>query len=205
MAIRNDWPELVSIINKTIESLTQEEHANIRQRWLSIRYEYGLSKVDILKWIITISFFALIIIAVILFWNRKLKKEVIRRQKSEFKARKNENKFRQIYENILDVYYEANLDGTILEISPSVEKHSQYKREELIGKSLYDIYANSAQRDQLINILINKGSIRDYEINLIDKDGTLHINSLNVELIKDDSDNPFQNIDFAESVFIPNR
>ena len=190
MAVRNDWPELVSIINKTLESLTPEEHAGIRNNWLIFRYEYGITKTDILKWFITIFVFAMTIILLIMFWNRKLKKEVILHQKSKIELRKNENKFRQIYNNILDVYYEAALDGIILEISPSVEKHSQYKREELVGKSLYDIYANPAEIDKLINILIKKGSLRDYEISLVDKDGTLRINSLNVELIKDEKNNP---------------
>ena len=37
-----------------------------------------------------------------------------------------EEKYRSIFENIQDVYYETSLDGTILEISPSVEKFSNY-------------------------------------------------------------------------------
>ena len=92
----------------------------------------------------------------------------------------------------MDVYYEASLDGIILEISPSVEKLSQYKRKELIGKSLYDIYANPADRNKLIEIIINKGIVRDYEINLSNKDGTEHICSMNIELIKDDKNNPIK-------------
>ena len=74
-----------------------------------------------------------------------------------------EEKFRQIYNNILDVYYEASLDGIILEIIPSIERISQYKREEIIGKSLYDIYADPLERDALIENLLIKGSVRDYE------------------------------------------
>ncbi len=103
-----------------------------------------------------------------------------------------EEKLRQIYDNILDVYYEASLDGVILEISPSIEKNSQYKREELIGKSLYDIYTNPTDRDKLVETIIDKGSVRDYEINLSDKNGAQHLCSMNIELIKDTNGNPIK-------------
>jgi len=108
------------------------------------------------------------------------------------KLNESEDKFRQIYNNILDVYYETSLDGIILEISPSIEKHSQYKREELIGKSFYDIFANSEDRDKLIEIINSKGMVRDYEIHINDKDETQHICSMNIEVIKDDKENPIK-------------
>jgi PAS domain S-box-containing protein len=109
---------------------------------------------------------------------------------AESAVKESEKKYRQIYDNIVDVYYEATLDGTILEVSPSIEKLSQYKREELIGKSLYDLYTNPSERDDLIEVLLNKGSAIDYEIGLSDKNGQQHICSLNVEIIKDNQDNP---------------
>ncbi|MCP3872096.1 MAG: PAS domain S-box protein [Desulfobacteraceae bacterium] len=122
---------------------------------------------------------------------QKIQKEQIisKQQKTERALLRSETKYREIYKNILDVYYETSFEGIILEISPSVEKHSQYKREDLIGKSLYDIFINPSDRDKLIEIIINKGSVRDYEITLTDKDGSLHICSLNVDLIKDEKSN----------------
>ncbi len=121
---------------------------------------------------------------------QELEQTEFEHKRAEKKLLDSEEKFRQIFNNILDVYYEAALDGTILEVSPSIEKHSQYQREELIGKSLYDIYTNPADRDKLIESIINKGIVKDYEINLTDKDGSQHICSMNIALIKDDADNP---------------
>ncbi len=87
MAIRNDWPELASIINKVLKSMPPEEHAKIRNKWLAIRYEYGISKVDILKWVLITTSVALCIILLFLFWNRKLSKEVKERQRTEEKLK----------------------------------------------------------------------------------------------------------------------
>ena len=117
-------------------------------------------------------------------------REITQRKRAENILKESENKFRQIYNNILDVYYEASLDGIITEISPSIEKHSQYKQEDLIGKSLYEIYLNPADRDKLLESLLENGNVKDYEISLTDKDDTQHLCSLNVELIRDEMGNP---------------
>ncbi|MFK5951437.1 MAG: response regulator [Desulfobacterium sp.] len=39
MAIRNDWPELAGIINKTLATITLEEHTAIKKKWLFIDSE----------------------------------------------------------------------------------------------------------------------------------------------------------------------
>jgi len=101
--------------------------------------------------------------------------DITDRKQAEEALRESEGKYRRIYDNIIDAYYEANIDGTILEISPSIEKHSKYKRKELIGKSLYDVYTKPEERNKLIAALINDGSVNEYELNLTDKDGTQHI------------------------------
>lgn len=119
-------------------------------------------------------------------------RDITKLKKAEAALRESEEKFRQIYNNILDVYYEASLDGTILEVSPSIEKYSQYKQQELIGKSVYDIYTNPAERERLIEILLTRGSVRNFEISFSDKDGSQHLCSLNIELIYDPKGNPLK-------------
>lgn len=133
---------------------------------------------NLLRSIATVFFFLVLSVPFIIIYKK---------QQIEYfnSLRESEEKYRQIYESILDVYYETALDGTILEISPSIEKYSPYKREELIGKSIYDIYSDPADRDNLVEAIINKGSLLDYELNLTDKNGAQFICSLNIELIKD--------------------
>jgi hypothetical protein len=84
MAIRNDWPELASIINKTLNAMQPEDHEAIRSRWLSIRYEYGFRFVDILKWTLGAALIAVTIIALILIWNRRLQIENKKRKQAEY-------------------------------------------------------------------------------------------------------------------------
>lgn len=82
---------------------------------------------------------------------------------------KSEEKYRNIFNNIQDCYFETIPDRTITEVSPSIDKISSYTREELIGKDILSFYAIPEQRDQFISLLLQKGSVIDYEIILTDK------------------------------------
>ncbi len=51
-AVRNDWPELVSIVNKALAAMRPEQQAAIRIRWLPARYECGNGFADVWERII---------------------------------------------------------------------------------------------------------------------------------------------------------
>ena len=57
LAVRNDWPELVSIINKWLAALPPEKHSEIRNEWLSLKYEYGIRYIDIVKYVLVSAAF----------------------------------------------------------------------------------------------------------------------------------------------------
>ena len=103
---------------------------------------------------------------------------------------KSEERYRRIFENLQDVYYEAGMDGTILEVSPSINKFSLYERKELIGKSLFDIYTDPKERNEFVELILDKGIVNDYEINLKDKDGSQHPCSITTLLMRDSQGTP---------------
>jgi len=82
-AVRSDWPELVTIINKTLQTMRPEEHTNIRNRWLTVRYEFGIRPQDFIKWGASIVGIALVLLTIILYWNRKLQKEIVVRKQTQ--------------------------------------------------------------------------------------------------------------------------
>ncbi|MCP3874634.1 MAG: response regulator [Desulfobacteraceae bacterium] len=111
-------------------------------------------------------------------------------QRSLIDLSRSDRKHRQIFENILDVYFETSLDGIVLEISPSVEIISNYTQDELKGQSLSNIYTDYGQRDATIRMLLETGCLKDHEIQLKNKDGKTHYCSANAKLIKDQNGNP---------------
>ncbi len=102
-------------------------------------------------------------------------------------------KYRGIFENIQDVYYEITLDGIILEVSPSVERITDITRDELIGKNIYKYYANPADRDVLVREIIEKQQVKDYEVVLKDdRKGSEGFLSLNAVLKTDENGKPLK-------------
>ena len=133
--------------------------------------------------------------------NKKLRQEIVERTRVEEALRKSEMKYRDIYFNIQDVYFETSPDGIILEISPSIENFSQYKHTELIGKSLYDIYAGPEETSKVVKEILAKGKVSDYEINLRDKDTSQRPCSIVAIAIKDEQGIPLKFVGSMRDIF----
>ncbi|HEY5470849.1 MAG TPA: PAS domain S-box protein [Bacteroidales bacterium] len=97
-------------------------------------------------------------------------RDITDRQRSEELLRKSEEKYRKIFENVQDIFYQADINGKIVEISPSIERYSGYKPEELIGMNISEVYQHPADRKEMLQILSAKGEIEDYIIKLKTKD-----------------------------------
>ena len=94
-----------------------------------------------------------------------------------------EEKYRTIFENVQDVFYQTDLEGTILEISPSIKNISNLTRDDLIGKSVYEFYADPDERELLVQRIKEKGEIRNYEIRFKSRGGGIKQTSVNAQLV----------------------
>ena len=94
-----------------------------------------------------------------------------------------EEKYRTIFENIQDVYFETSLDGTVLEASPSVSRVSLYGRTDVLSRAVQDFHIDRPTRDDFVRQMITRGEVRDYEVRLQDRDGSFKEFSINSRLI----------------------
>ncbi len=74
-AVRKDWPELVSIINKELDYIGQTEIDRIKNKWRSVPVSLGIEKQDVII-IIGIGVLIIIIIGIWAFTIRRAKTEV---------------------------------------------------------------------------------------------------------------------------------
>lgn len=120
-----------------------------------------------LSLIITVAWGILFLLLVALTWWEKSG----RRPEAEELLRANEIKYRNVFENIHDLYVETTLDGTIAVIAPSVKEILGYSAEELIGTDITDIYFDGEKRAQTINAVLGRKKIENYGIALRHKNG----------------------------------
>ena len=126
------------------------------------------------------------------FFHEGIMRDVTERKYAEEALLKSEAKYREIFENIQDAFYEVTLDGVVIEISPSfnILSKGQYTREDLIGKPLSEVYANYNDRDLFLKELQRKGNVNDYELDLKNKDGSIIPCSISSRIQFDVSGNP---------------
>ncbi|MBT4139836.1 MAG: transporter substrate-binding domain-containing protein, partial [Candidatus Latescibacteria bacterium] len=74
MGVRSDWPELVDILNKGIDSVTPEDHARISKTWLTVEYEEGLSSEVIWKIFLWILGIGILVALIVVLWTRQVRK-----------------------------------------------------------------------------------------------------------------------------------
>jgi PAS domain S-box-containing protein len=98
------------------------------------------------------------------------------------KSQLNENKYKDIFGNIQDIFYEISMDGKILEISPGIESLLGANRKTLIGKSIRDYYEKPALFDQFVDEIKTFRQIANFEARLEDKEQNTHVVSVNATL-----------------------
>ncbi|MEJ2043123.1 MAG: EAL domain-containing protein [Reinekea sp.] len=75
MGVRNDWPELASILDKTLASISSQERAEIFSKWVHIEVAKPIPWV----WIISATLILLLAIVWVLYWNYVLNQKVKQR------------------------------------------------------------------------------------------------------------------------------
>ncbi len=138
-AVRKDWPELVSLIDKALAEMSPEQHAAIRNKWLSVRYEHGISRLDVVRWILTVVFVSSLVMILLLVSNRRLKREAVERARAEKSLRESEEKMRSIF-RAAPVGIGMVVNRVITEANVRISEMTGYTREELIGSSSRMLY-----------------------------------------------------------------
>ncbi|MFW5778135.1 MAG: response regulator [Bacteroidota bacterium] len=108
-------------------------------------------------------------------------------RKSQYALKKSEEKYRSIFENIQDVYFELSLEGDVLEISPSVENMLAYKKESILNQPLF---TNKEDEKQFLRKMNEKGIVSDFEIYLRKENGQTIPTSFTCKYLYDQDEQP---------------
>lgn len=122
--------------------------------------------------------------------NEKLTREIEERKIVEQALLESERSFRNIFENLQDVYFETTLDGKIKNASPSGSDFSGYSLDELIGNRVEILYYDPSERKKLLKELKIKGRVRDFEALFRKKTGEPYHVSVNADIYFDENNEP---------------
>ena len=116
--------------------------------------------------------------------------DITDRKLAEVSLRVSEEKYRNLFENVKDVFYQIDLSGIINEVSPSIKHFSEFNREEILSTNVSGLYYNPADREILLNAIKKNGEVRDFELIFKTKSGEKRFASINARLISDANGKP---------------
>lgn len=119
--------------------------------------------------------------------NLELRNKTLELEKSQKALRDSETKYRTIFENTQDVFYQTDLEGTILEISPSISKYTNLSRDQLLGSSVTMIYHDPEDHTRLLDSLKDKKEVEDFQLRLKDKLGREIFTSVNAHIVENEN------------------
>lgn len=77
-AVRKDWPELVSILNKALDTITESEKTVINKKWIDLDTDIDYSHV--IRIVSIVGALIFVVLAVSFFWIARLRKEIQQRK-----------------------------------------------------------------------------------------------------------------------------
>jgi PAS domain S-box-containing protein len=109
------------------------------------------------------------------------------RKNTELALIESESRYRSIFDNIQDVYFQSDVHGIVTEITPSIYAHSGYPREDIIGHPVSNFYYFEEDYRKLNRQLLKEGRVNDFEIRLKTEDGKEVYTSVNASIIFDEN------------------
>lgn len=135
-AVRRDWPELVSILNKGLATVTEEEAAAIRERWVEVAVVPGVDWGRILRWSSVFVGAASLALIFLALHNRALRREITTRRHAEAALRERESDYRMLVEGADVAILRMTPDGTVVFVNRFAERFFGYSSSEIVGKNV---------------------------------------------------------------------
>lgn len=154
-AVRKDWAPLIPIIEKALQSFTAEERNGIYNKWVSLRFEHGIDWTYVWRRVALGAGVVLVILTVVVIWNRRLAREVAERKRAEKELARYQAHLEDLVgQRTTELKEAGDKIGAILKSVPDGlividEAHRlvlmNKAAEELLGVHLYDVLFQPAR------------------------------------------------------------
>ena len=138
-AVRNDWPELVGILEKSLAAIPEQEKSRINNRWINVRFERQFDWILVFKIVLPIVLIGGIILATFIKWNRTLSKEVSERKLAENALKESRASARGLLDATRESLFLLDSEATILAANTTAAQRFNKAPAEIAGMNFFDL------------------------------------------------------------------
>jgi two-component system sensor histidine kinase EvgS len=160
--MREEFAPLVLMFNRALSSINQAEKQHILNKWGKAKY---VEKIDYdLLAKIAVLFFT--IVAVFIYWNRKLADEIQTRKELEAQTQ-------ALIDNVPLQIIVTSMDGSILTANPKALNEYHIHKDEISQFNILEFYHDVKDRESMVKELTEKGKVEQRIIPFKQPNGTL--------------------------------
>jgi PAS domain S-box-containing protein len=162
--VRKDWPELIPILERALDSITPEETEAIRNKWITAREDIRQAKQQSFQVLMQVAAGASAIVVIVLLWNYHLKRQMRERRRAEEAVAAQEAELRDMFERSPVSVVIVNLQGTIRYANSMLLQFLERTPEELYGTQVQELYYDWEDRDAVMEAIEKAGSVHNLEV-----------------------------------------
>lgn len=180
--VQKDNPILLSIINKTLDSITPQEKKEIYSKWVQTT---RVEKTVDYTLLTIVSIFFIIIIILFWFWTKKLKQEISKRETAE-------KEYQDLYNNSSEMFISVDANtAKVVNCNDTLARKMGYTKDEIIGKEVFNFYHPESVEDvkREFKKFVKTGIVKNAELSVQRKDGSKIDILLNASAKRDKENN----------------
>ncbi len=188
--VQKNKPELLSILNKSIKKISKKQQQIILDNWINVKL---VDKTD-RHLIVKISLVSIVIFLVVIFWNRRLSQEILKRIKAEKKNKmisdtlfESELWMRSIFNSLDEAVLVVGVDRKVIQVNDATLKMFGYSIEEIAGQSTEMFHVDHEHYIEFgkkINQFFNEQRNADFEFRAKRKNGEIFSSEHTVSFLK---------------------
>jgi PAS domain S-box-containing protein len=118
--------------------------------------------------------------------NQQLKEEIEERKRTETELKRIKEYLENVIDNSVDAIGIVDRHGKFILWNRRAAEIYGYQLEELADKSAFELYADPVELDHMLRRLRRDGVVREYEIPMKKKDGTIVPMDISISVLQDD-------------------
>ncbi|MBV1928736.1 MAG: transporter substrate-binding domain-containing protein [Gammaproteobacteria bacterium] len=170
--MQKDFAPLADLFNRALDSISPHENQEILSHWGKPVFK---EKTD--YWLFAQIFTAFtIVILLIIYWNRKLAKEVQLRKNAE-------QQIQTLIDNVPLQIIVTSMDGAFLTANPQASNDHNIPLEDIGSYNMSDFYANENEREEILKEISKNGKVEQKIVPIKETNGEIKSMMLSIQPI----------------------